>query len=47
MVGFVRSMLPLSDSESDQVLSRVRDTVYASIDGTLAVAAQPTPQNRR
>ena len=36
---FVRSILPLSDSEINRVFSRVRDTIFASVYGTLMVAA--------
>jgi predicted PurR-regulated permease PerM len=39
MIDFVRSLLPVSDHEADQVLNRVRDTVFATIYGTLAVAS--------
>jgi predicted PurR-regulated permease PerM len=38
MTDFVQSLLPVSDHEADQVLNRVRDTVFATIYGTLAVA---------
>ncbi|HWP43312.1 MAG TPA: AI-2E family transporter, partial [Blastocatellia bacterium] len=34
----LRSMLPLSDSEVDKVLSRVTNTIYATIYGTFVVA---------
>jgi predicted PurR-regulated permease PerM len=34
----LRSLLPLSESEADKVLSRVRNTIQAAIFGTLAVA---------
>jgi predicted PurR-regulated permease PerM len=37
--GFIRHFLPLSDQETDRLFSRLRDTVYASIYGTLVVAA--------
>jgi predicted PurR-regulated permease PerM len=37
--GFIRHFLPLSDRETDRLFSRLRDTVYASIYGTLVVAA--------
>ncbi len=39
VMGFVRSILPISQREASQVFCRVRDTVYASIYGTLVVAA--------
>lgn len=35
----VRSLVPLSDAETDKVFARVRDTIYATIYGTLVVAA--------
>jgi predicted PurR-regulated permease PerM len=35
----VRSMVPLSERETDDVLKRVADTIHASIYGTLTVAA--------
>jgi predicted PurR-regulated permease PerM len=39
VTGFVRSLLPLSNREANQVFGRVRDTVFASVYGTLSVAA--------
>jgi predicted PurR-regulated permease PerM len=36
---FVRSFVPLSERETNQVVARVGDTVFASIYGTLVVAA--------
>jgi predicted PurR-regulated permease PerM len=38
VMGFVRSILPISQREASQVFNRVSDTVHASIYGTLAVA---------
>lgn len=38
VIAFVRSLLPLSDRESNQVMRRVRETIFASVFGTLAVA---------
>lgn len=37
-VGAVRSMLPLSRGESDHVLTRLRDTIHATVFGTLAIS---------
>jgi len=34
----LRSLVPLSDSETDEVFARVSDTVYATVYGTLTVA---------
>jgi predicted PurR-regulated permease PerM len=34
----LRSLVPLSDSETDEIFRRVEDTVYATIFGTVAVA---------
>lgn len=39
VMQFLRSILPLSETEATEVFSRVQDTVYASLYGTLAVAA--------
>lgn len=38
-IGFVRSVLPLSNREANEVFARVRDTIFASVYGTLSVAA--------
>lgn len=38
MLGTVRSLLPLSDAEADDVFRRVADTIYATIYGSLTVA---------
>jgi predicted PurR-regulated permease PerM len=38
-VGTIRSMLPLSREEADHVLTRLRDTIYATVFGTIAIAA--------
>jgi predicted PurR-regulated permease PerM len=39
ITGYIRHFLPLSEPETDRVFTRLRDTVHASIYGTLAVAA--------
>lgn len=39
VTAFVRSILPLSDRECSRVFARVRDTIFASVYGTLTVAA--------
>jgi predicted PurR-regulated permease PerM len=36
---FIRHFLPLSDAETDRLFSRLKDTIHASIFGTLVVAA--------
>ncbi|MDQ3625010.1 MAG: AI-2E family transporter [Verrucomicrobiota bacterium] len=38
-LGRLRSLVPLSDREADEVFKRVADTIYATIYGTLVVAA--------
>lgn len=38
VLQMVRSLLPLTNPETDQLFSRVRDTIYATIYGTLVVA---------
>ncbi len=38
-LGTVRSMVPLSEGETDEIFKRVGDTIHASIYGTLVVAA--------
>ena len=38
-VGMVRSLLPLSRKEADHVLSRLRDTIHATVFGTVAMSA--------
>jgi predicted PurR-regulated permease PerM len=35
----IRSLVPLSEPETDEVFSRINDTIHATIYGTLAVAA--------
>lgn len=37
--GYIRHFLPLSDSEATNVFRRLKDTIHASIFGTLVVAA--------
>jgi predicted PurR-regulated permease PerM len=37
-LGTLRSLVPLSNAETDQVFARVADTIYATIYGTLFVA---------
>ena len=37
--GYIRHFLPLSESETNRVFDRLKDTVHASIYGTLVVAA--------
>jgi predicted PurR-regulated permease PerM len=37
-LGMLRSLVPLSDRETDKVFARVSDTIHATIYGTLAVA---------
>jgi predicted PurR-regulated permease PerM len=37
-LGFVRSMVPLSDHETDEVLAQVADMIYATIYGNVATA---------
>ncbi|HOQ43796.1 MAG TPA: AI-2E family transporter [Bryobacteraceae bacterium] len=39
LVNRVRGLIPLSRDEADEVFSRVNDTIFATIYGTLAVAA--------
>ncbi|OGV69462.1 MAG: AI-2E family transporter [Lentisphaerae bacterium RIFOXYA12_FULL_48_11] len=39
VLHLLRSLAPLSEVEMDQLLSRVNDTIYATIYGTLAVSA--------
>ena len=38
ILGAVRGLVPLSDDETDKVFRRVRDTIYATLYGTVAVA---------
>ena len=38
-LGTVRSLVPLSERETDEVFTRVADTIHATIFGTLVVAA--------
>lgn len=38
ILNALRSLVPLSDAETDEVFTRVADTVYATIYGTLVVA---------
>jgi predicted PurR-regulated permease PerM len=38
-LGTLRSLVPLSEKETDKVFTRVADTIHATIFGTLAVAA--------
>ena len=38
-LGTLRSLVPLSEKETDKVFARVADTIHATIFGTLAVAA--------
>jgi predicted PurR-regulated permease PerM len=39
LTGDLRSYLPLSDRESDALIARITDTIYATIFGSLVVAA--------
>ena len=39
VLALLRSLSPLSETEMDSLLSRVGDTVYATVYGTLTVAA--------
>ena len=38
-LGTVRSLVPLSEKETNKVFTRVSDTIHATVFGTLAVAA--------
>ena len=38
-VGTIRSLLPLSRKEADHVLTRLRDTIQATVFGTVAISA--------
>jgi predicted PurR-regulated permease PerM len=38
VIRSLRSLVPLSDTETDRVFKRVSDTIYATVYGTIAVA---------
>lgn len=37
-VGYVRSLMPLSNSETNEMFGRIADTIYATVYGTVVVA---------